>query len=63
MELCLDDALDLLNAAGYTLSNSLKSDFIIKKHITDKEFSIELINEDLDKYGLTMLGWKPRTTD
>ena len=60
MELCLDDALDLLNAAGFTLSNSIMSDVIIKKHITNKNFDIYLLNKELDKYGLTMLGWKPR---
>jgi len=60
MELCLDDALDLLNAAGYTLTNSLLSDVIIKKHITSKSFDITIINSELDEHGQTMLGWKPR---
>ena len=60
LELCLDDALDLLNAAGYTLSNSILFDVIIKGEISKSNYDINLINEILDSYNLQIIGWNPR---
>ena len=56
MELCLDDALDLLNSAGYTLSSSIPLDCIVKKYIQEKHFSIYDLNEELDTYGIRPIG-------
>ncbi|MCR5491394.1 MAG: hypothetical protein K6F32_04630 [Bacilli bacterium] len=60
MELCLDDALDLLNAAGFTLSHSIVGDCIVEDFIKKGEFDLNSINLALDEYGVPPLGWKPR---
>lgn len=60
MELDIDDALDLLNAAGYTLSNSIRLDKIVKAYVEIREFDINKINEELEHFNEPLLGWKPR---
>jgi len=60
MELCLDDALDLLNSAGFTLSNSIRLDKIVKHFIENENFDLDEINFKLDEYGEIPLGWQPR---
>lgn len=60
MELCLDDALDLLNAAGYTLSNSIMSDCILKRALRNGHLNLDEINRELDENSEPILGWKPR---
>ena len=40
LELELDDALDLLSRAGYTLSHSIKEDLVVEWHIKNKVFSV-----------------------
>ncbi len=58
MELCLDDAIDLLDSAGYTLTNSLLFDVIFKENIIEKQYDIDIINIHLDENGLAPLGTK-----
>ncbi len=60
MELDIDDALDLLNAAGYSLSNSIKLDKIVKAYVEIGDYDINKINEALESCNEPLLGWKPR---
>ena len=55
MELTLDEALKLFNEAGYTLSDRVKDDVIIKFFFENRIYDIFLINEVLDHYGLKPL--------
>ena len=60
LELNLDDALDLLNAAGYTLSNSIIMDQVIKNCIERKRYDIIKVNDALISSGCPLIGWQPR---
>ena len=60
MELDLDDALDLLSSAGYTLSDSLTCDCVVKNAIEEGRYDLDEINAELDFYREPILGWKPR---
>ena len=51
LELELPEALELLNSAGWTLSDSKKIDLIIKWHIEKHDFSIRNVNESLNTFG------------
>ena len=55
LELGLEDSLDLLGKAGYTLSHSSKFDLIIEYFIKTGEYDIDLLNQILYDYGLDTL--------
>lgn len=60
LELDLDDALTLLNSAGYTLSSSILFDSLIKDFLGEGNYDLDEINMTLNEHGLPLLGWKPR---
>lgn len=56
MELNLDEALEILHKAGFTLSTHSKEDLIIKFFFENKIYDMFLLNETLDHYGFKPLG-------
>lgn len=56
LELNLDDTLDLLGKAGYTLSRSNKFDIIIEFFIVEENYNIHEINEALFAFDQITLG-------
>ena len=56
LELNLDDTLDLIGRAGYTLSMANTADIIIRHCIDEEEYNINDINCVLFKYGQPTLG-------
>lgn len=60
LELDLDDAVTLLESAGYTLSSSILFDSIIKDFLGEGNYNLDEINNVLNEHNLPLLGWKPR---
>lgn len=56
LRLNLDETLDLLGKAGYTLSHSSKFDVIIEYFIKQGKYNIYEINEALFTYGEESIG-------
>lgn len=56
LELPLDGTLSLLSKAGYTLSDSLRFDLIVKYFIMKGRYNIYEINETLFSFDQTLLG-------
>ncbi len=56
LRLSEDEAIDLLEKAGYAFSDSRKLDVIIHYYIKNEEYNIDLINETLLYYGQALLG-------
>ena len=56
LELDIDDTLKLLQHAGYTLSDALLSDIIVKYFIEKKEYDLYTINNALFEYEQKLLG-------
>lgn len=52
LELNIEDFLDLLNRAGYTLSNAIVEDLVIKWHIENYIYDINDIWEVFNKFNL-----------
>ena len=55
LKLNLDEANDLLEKAGYTLSHSSKADLIVEYFIKTKEYNLDILNQVLYEYGEDVL--------
>ena len=55
LKLNLDQAEELLNSAGYMLSNAIMTDVVIKAFLWDRKYSVVAINAELDENNEPML--------
>lgn len=53
LKLNIDESIDLLKRAGYTLSYSNIRDVIIRYFLENEEYDLDVLNMTLDKYGET----------
>jgi hypothetical protein len=58
LKLNLEDASDLLDSAGYTLSESIKQDMILEYLIQKEVYDIMVVNEILFSFDCPILGMK-----
>ena len=56
LQLSLDEAKDLLDAAGYTLSHSIRRDVAIEYFLRSHYYCLNEINIVLDRLGLKIIG-------
>ena len=56
LRLSLADTKELLESAGYSLSNASKFDIIVKYYISRGIYDLYEINETLEQYGQELLG-------
>ena len=57
LHLNLDEALDLLKRAGYTLSHSEVFDIIVEYCIVHKMYDIQDVNDCLNEFGQPLIGY------
>ena len=55
LQLNLQDSIQLLNKAGYTLSTAITRDLIIRKLLSDQIYEIDYYNSILDAFGFDVL--------
>ena len=55
LQLHIDDALEFLDKAGFTLSCSIKRDLYIRKCIIDEKYNIDYVNSVLYQEGFKIL--------
>lgn len=55
LKLNIDESLDLLEKAGYTLSKSSKFDMIVRYFLETEEYDIDMLNSILYDYRLKLL--------
>lgn len=60
LELPYNEAMRLLQCAGYTLSRSIVLDTVVIKYLKRGIYDLLEINAELDERGCPLLGWKPR---
>ena len=60
LELPYNQAIRLLECAGYTLSRSIVLDTVVMKYFKRGIYDLFEINAELDERGCPLLGWKPR---
>ena len=56
LKLDFEDAEDLLDAAGFAFSHSMKMDVLVEFLVKKKVYDITTVNELLHKYGCPLLG-------
>ena len=60
LRLNYEDAVSLLESAGYALSKSILFDAIILKYLKERVYDLDIINSELFERGCPLLGWHPR---
>lgn len=56
LQLDLPETINMLNKAGYSLSNSIVGDIIVKYFIMQRDYDVFKINEALEYYEQSLLG-------